>query len=255
MSAPEIRCVVCEAPSGRYSRPAGEGFRVFRCGECGLEYTHPLPTNEELATFYSDYRDVRADPRVVRRNSDGHLAYLASLGDAEQATILDYGCGEGWFVDAAGPSCWGIELYPRHPRVVSAIAALPWSQWDFITLWGVLEHLRDPVHTLRTLADALSPEGVIAITTVDAEGHIPYRLKPPEHLTYWTRDAVARAAAAADLEIAHYESYQMTQLGSVYLDRLLSRTPAQYRSRVFHDLPEFVRVPTNELRTALRRKR
>lgn len=114
----------------------------------------------------------------------------------------------------------------------------------------MLEHLNDPLGTLRMLVPMLNNGGRLVITTVDAEGIIPYYSKPVEHLTYWTRKSFQLLFEQCGLRAMHSEPYTMVQASDVYLDRLLSRTPEQYRpcfAATLDSLPDRVEVPTNEI--------
>lgn len=243
-------CPVCECSSGAYSVAVGS-YRVTKCQNCGLEYTTPSPTDEDLNRFYCEYVDIRADPQIVTINAKRNLELLKSYGLNEDSSLLDFGCGNGEFVDIAGDRCFGIELSRREgaARVFNDINALPVEFYDFITLWGVLEHLNDPVRSIKELTKKINPRGHIVITTVNAEGNIPYYYKPPEHLTYWTEKSIRYLFEKSNLEIKAVQPYEMCQLSEVYLDRLLSRTPEQYREAIASSLaklPRIITVPTNE---------
>lgn len=246
-------CPVCAAPAGSYRQALPEGGAIRFCPECGLRYTDPLPDPETLRRFYAGYRDPRAAPEVVAANAADHLRFLAGHGWSPATPTIDLGCGAGAFVAAAGPACHGVDPGARTAeRLHAGLRDLPARPWGCLTLWGVLEHLPDPVATLAPAVALLAPRSLVALTTVDAEGGIPFHYKPPEHLTYWTRDALARLARRLGLETLAVEPYAMLQQGAVYLDRLLARTPAELRTRIRGDLPGLVRVPTNELRAVFR---
>ncbi len=124
------------------------------------------------------------------------------------------------------------------------------NEFDFITLWGVLEHLHDPLSTIQTLQNLLTKTGKIAITTIDSEGIIPYYYKPIEHLSYWTLKSFEILFEKCNLELISHEPYVMFQRAEIYLDRLLSRTPNDYKqafSEALTRLPKYVEVPTNEV--------
>ena len=165
--------------------------------------------------------------------------------------MLDFGTGDASFVRLAGPNCYGVDFKDSGvARVYQRLSDLPVTSFDFISLWGVLEHLNNPVATIRELAPMLKPGGKMIITTVDAEGLIPYYYKPVEHLTYWTHKAFNILLEQCDLKLVEHRPYMMVQKSAIYLDRLLSRTPANYRSAfqaTLASLPEYVEVPTNEI--------
>ncbi len=249
-------CPVCNAPSSGYRRQINDIYSVLKCGNCGLEYTDPLPTREQLEIFYTNYQDIRADAKVVIMNAKKNLKHLsARYGLSNSSRILDFGCGVGLFVNIAGQNCVGVDpFYADGQRILADIQDLNESQFDFITLWGALEHLADPLNSINKLAMKLVNGGLIALTTIDAEGIIPYYYKPPEHLTYWTHAAFNLLASNCGLELIEYKPYKMLQLGSVYLDRLLSRTPQNYKKYFQLKLPEVVLVPTNEIFVVYKKK-
>jgi Methyltransferase domain len=250
-----VACYVCAHRAGRYRRRIDDRFSIYKCAQCGLEYTDPAPSDDELRAFYADYRDIRADPRVVAANARRHIELLEEHGWTPASPILDFGAGDGLFVEAAGPECFGVEWRPTDlSRIAESLDAFSDRLWDAITLWGVLEHLPVPHETIRDLVARLAPHGLIALTTVDAESIIPYYYRPPEHLSYWTRAAFDVLAEVHGLQIVVYEPYTMVQLSEVYVDRLLSRTPTDYRPQVRSELPLLIEVPTNEVRVLLRRR-
>lgn len=245
-----IVCPVCSISPGKYSLDIGS-FQISKCQNCGLEFTSPNPTNDELFKFYSDYNDIRAHNEIVRINAGRNLELLRSFGFNNESRLLDYGCGNGDFVEIAGSNACGIEFTEdKFKRIFRAIESTPYDQYDFITLWGVLEHLNDPVSTIRELTKHLHSGSIIALTTVDAESHIPYYYKPPEHLTYWTRKSLYQLLESNNFVVDFYNTYEMRQLSEIYLDRLLSRTPNEYKEIIATSvlqLPRIITIPTNEV--------
>jgi 2-polyprenyl-3-methyl-5-hydroxy-6-metoxy-1,4-benzoquinol methylase len=250
-------CYVCGNPAGSYRRRVNNDYSIIKCDKCGLEYTDPIPTETTLKAFYSQYKDIRADRKIVSLNAQEHLTMLVEkYGWTSESTVLDFGSGSGAFVELTGEKCYGVELqFSNNHRIKQALSELPADcSWDFITLWGVLEHLPQPKQTISNLVSLLHEGGVIALTTVDAEGVIPYYYKPPEHLSYWTRAAFDVLSKGCGLEIVEYEPYWMFQIGHIYVERLLSRTPEEYREPLLAgSLPPTVYVPTNESRVVMKK--
>lgn len=250
------QCPVCAEEGGRYAVDVGS-HQVVKCGACGLEYTLPIPTDQELSAFYAQYQDIRARQDVVMRNAARNLSTLGGLGCEEASEILDFGAGHGDFVRVAGARCQGVELgSPGAERVHGSLRAFRPQQFDFVTLWGVLEHLNHPLEILRELMPLLKPNGYLVLTTVDAEGLIPYYYKPVEHLTYWTKPSFQALFRQLGLEMCWHKPYRMEQAKEVYVDRLLSRTPEGYRAAfaaALPALPDYVEVPTNEVLVAARK--
>jgi len=246
----KISCPVCSTPCGVYSIPIKE-FKIYKCANCGLEHTYPIPSLAQLKDFYSTYNDIRAAPDVVKLNGERNLKLLGNYGYRNSKTLLDFGTGEADFVDIAGKNCFGIDFKSTSKaRVFSNLTDLPIKKHEFITLWGVLEHLANPLETLLELGEYIKSKGIIAITTVDAEGAIPYYYKPVEHLTYWTKSSFEYLFEQAGIKLIEYKPYNMLQRSEIYVDRLLSRTPSEYKSAFDEGisvLPKYIEVPTNEI--------
>jgi len=246
----QVSCPICTTLSGTYYIPIKE-FRIYKCASCGLEHTFPKPSLAQLQAFYSTYTDIRAASEVVILNAKRNLQLLEKFGYKESKILLDFGTGNADFIDIAGNNCFGVDFKSTSKaRVYSNLIDLPIKKYDFITLWGVLEHLASPMETLLELRDFLKPNGIIAITTVDAEGAIPYYYKPVEHLTYWTRHSFENLFDKAEIVLIEYKPYEMLQRSEIYVDRLLSRTPNEFKQAFDcskSSLPEYIEVPTNEV--------
>ena len=245
-----LSCPVCAAPCGKYFITIKE-FKIYKCSNCGLEHTYPIPSLLQLKAFYSTYTDIRAASDVVMLNAKRNLQLLGKFGYEESKFLLDFGTGDADFVEIAGKNCFGVDFKSASkPRVYANLSDLPIKNYDFITLWGVLEHLANPIETLQELSQFRKPNGIIAITTVDAEGTIPYYYKPVEHLTYWTQISFENLFEKVGIKLIEYKPYKMLQRSQIYVDRLLSRTPNEYKHAFDFgksSLPEYIEVPTNEV--------
>jgi 2-polyprenyl-3-methyl-5-hydroxy-6-metoxy-1,4-benzoquinol methylase len=166
------------------------------CSHCGLLFTNPMPTDDELAQYYSryyrlDYQGARDAPK------QRHLT--KRVGEAEARAIhikphltkpartLDFGCGTGEFVAnmlAAGHDSHGFEpgeTYGRYARenLGDRIRIQRWQEidypytFDLITCFHVLEHLKDPVVALQRMVSWLSPEGMIYVEVPNMGSSLP----------------------------------------------------------------------------------
>ena len=100
----------------------------------------------------------------------------------------------------------------------------------------------------KQLAACLKPGGHLVMTTVDIDRAIPFRYKPPEHLTYWSKEAVLVLFEKNGVSLTQYIDYFMVQDKFVYMDIILRTVPFAYKSNVkFDQVPDFVEIPTNEV--------
>ncbi len=209
-----------------------------------------MPTRADLDRFYRRYRDPRATDAVVEKNARRNLRRLIRHGLTRRSRLLDHGAGRGAFSRLGGVSWKSYDPYTLPGTSLPAGTGV----LDWVTLWGVLEHLTDPCRVVGRLAAKLAPGGHMALTTVTIESSIPYRHKPPEHVTYWTRPAAEVLLARSSLSLVDYRPYTMVQRAEVYLGAVLRTVPERLRGKIRHRLPEFVVVPTNEIWLVARKR-
>lgn len=166
-------------------------------------------------------------PRVVRNDAsfEAAAASRTSRSVADEAPrILDVGCGNGEFLARMRSLGWhgeGIDIDARALQVarvaglsvrLATLADLlregPTRRFDAIALDHVLEHLYDPVESLRSARQLLNPGGFLWIATpnLSALGHRAFRrawmpLDPPRHLVLFSPDALRSALRSAGLAV------------------------------------------------------
>lgn len=211
-------CPLCEGVAP--ARFTVRGFVVHRCAPCDLEFVWPTPSEEVVRAVYATgyftgagagYDDYFGRERsIARRKSQARLDALEALGHAG-GRLLDVGCAAGYFVDDARARGWdsfGVEPSPEArrglaervtPYVLSSLDEAR-GPFDVVTFWDVLEHLPDPLATLREARALLRPGGTLGVV-VPVLGSTNTRLaprtwdqyKPPEHLWFFSRSAMRAA--------------------------------------------------------------
>ncbi len=168
-------------------------FTVDKCKNCGLIAVHPPLSLGQIEKYYpSDYvsypiaiEDEKSwfrkfDRKVgVNKRCDAILKRVGS----KRGRILDIGCATGIFLNRMkqrGWDCYGVEpsdfaadyaqkrfsLDVFHGYLDDSL--FEDSFFDVITLWDVMEHTPDPLDTLRTISRILKPDGLLVITTPNA---------------------------------------------------------------------------------------
>jgi len=138
-------------------------------------------------------------------------------------TLLDVGCGTGEFLHEMQSHGWQVTGVETETRV-AAFARRKYGlevasgdletcefqpqQFDVITFWHVLEHLFDPLQTLKRVDGILKDDGVVLIAvpniaSMDAEFYKEnwVALDAPRHLAHFTPDSMSRLATAANFSI------------------------------------------------------
>lgn len=164
--------------------------------------------------------DSRAAPIPTTPNSD--------LKSHTPPRALELGCSHGVFLQQLrkfGWDCIGIEPAAEVARraveagfdvrvgsLESAISADPQtfapSSFDSVFAWMVIEHLHDPVATLRVAHELLNPGGTLSFSVPNfgcwerrAFGRFWYALQLPTHLQHFTSDSLSRLLDASGFEL------------------------------------------------------
>jgi SAM-dependent methyltransferase len=247
----ELACAT--APLARYDA-------VVRCLDCGLLYTSPRPSDEDLAAGYTAVADQeflgerRARELTYRRllKSLDRYATLHRVIDPVAGgrrkregglKLLDAGCAmgfflnqaraDGWDVEGIDPSRWAAGYARRefgltvHNAPLASVELQP-ASYDVITLWDVVEHLPHPVTDLAHLAKALKPGGLFALST-HSIGSLSARVLGPRypflmamHVTHFNRRTIGDLFERAGMRMFRMEP-QLRSLRVGYLIKKLGQ--------------------------------
>ncbi len=240
MTAPmsPFTCALCQAHQAELVVRETDGRTIVRCLNCGMRHVHPFPSDEALAAIYQTeaYFGMNSpDPSV------GYSAYavgqIVSTTDRERlrllarwhpppGRLLDVGCAFGSFLLAAHEAGWqplGLEISEPAARTAREKFglevfngtlqnfALPEESVDAVTLWEVIEHVREPIEELRRAARLLRPGGVMALSTPNAAS-LRARQEGPdwygyhvsrEHLLFFSPETLSRALQSAGFRVVH----------------------------------------------------
>ncbi len=176
-----MRCHICGGEDVCFIKKE-DAWDVVQCKTCSFVYVTPLPDEKFLYLHYQKYlpadknrieqwRTMMSD--VFRRSLD---AIEARYG-LNRGTLLDIGCGYGFFMELARQRGWrvyGVEPC-AHARAYAVSKSLEVDSrnlfaraykdemFDVITLFYVLEHLPEPLRYLNEINRTLKPGGLLLI--------------------------------------------------------------------------------------------
>ncbi|VFQ47298.1 class I SAM-dependent methyltransferase [Desulfoluna butyratoxydans] len=238
-----MKCPICKSshsvPSfnlwdDRYGYPGK--FKLRRCRICGHVFLESSFSPDQLARLYTDYYPrsaLDADeycPHIEKKKRDCWLngEYASAFRWVpKDVRILDIGCGFGeslGYHASRGCDVYGVEAdenirrvaekqgFRVHVGVFDPTIYEP-NFFDYITMDQVMEHMTDPIETLRRAARILKPKGQIIITVPNSQGwgarifsqrwinwHTPY------HQHFFSKESMGMTARKAGLEILKVKS-------------------------------------------------
>ena len=203
----------------------GHPLRTTICTRCGLVWSNPRPTEEEIRRYYSheyrlDYKG-RSTPslRHIARSARGALSRYRALAPflKKGDRILDAGAGGGEVVYTLrrfGFDAIGLEpdeRYARHAREALGVpvetgfiqdASFPEGSFDVVTMYHALEHVDNPLAILARLRSWTVDGGVllIEVPNVEAACIAPAHRFHFAHFYNFSRDALTSLGRRAGFE-------------------------------------------------------
>lgn len=237
-----MKCPVCKCQSkdigrrydDRYGYPGQ--FDLYTCPAC---YHCFLDVNQDDATLkrlYTDYyprSELSLESFSPLAKVSGFKSWLNGASSAsyswipENVRVLDIGCGFGQslgYHKTRGCDVYGVEADENIRRVadkfgfnvhVGLFDPMLYEPdfFDFVTLDQVIEHVTDPIETLKGIARVLKPGGMAILGAPNANGwgakffgrlwinwHAPY------HLQFFSAKSINIAAEEAGLNIVSYKT-------------------------------------------------
>jgi 2-polyprenyl-3-methyl-5-hydroxy-6-metoxy-1,4-benzoquinol methylase len=188
---PTTVCNLCDDPASIDNSPevervfsnvrqfCHESFTVWRCKNCGSLHSKEAV---HLPNYYSDYWMKRMKAGYFSNRIHGNrLRRLRARGLSPGHKILDYGCGEGQFIDSLKDHGFSnVSGYDPYSSEYATPDGLSQS-YDVVTAHDVIEHVDDPKQLMSQLSDLLVPGGLLIIGTPNA-AEIHLKPDPPTHL-------------------------------------------------------------------------
>ena len=154
------------------------------CDVCGYVHLVDVPDNDDVNKyyeedkFYATHSPVGWFDKEIRENEDGlwnsYYGFLSNLiirNTNAIPSILDIGCGCGWFVrywnrrycNAIGidPSKSARDIAREYGSIV--VDTIPDKKFDAVLLSLVLEHVPNPLESLIEVNDMLNDDGIVIV--------------------------------------------------------------------------------------------
>jgi 2-polyprenyl-3-methyl-5-hydroxy-6-metoxy-1,4-benzoquinol methylase len=222
-------CGVCDKNSTKLLYDINH-FKVVKCTNCGFVYVNPRIADEDLPRLYSSdyfrnkqfgYLDYESTAYLRKMNFERWYKDIKPFLQVEKGNVLDIGCASGYFLEILRNDGWNVQGIELDPSMISVLKEknIPTytkpidtfeseTKYDLITLFDVLEHIPDVHDTFKRLSRLLTPTGIIALITPDADsfqhklfGKHWFQIKPQEHIHYFSAITLQKAVAPYNLTL------------------------------------------------------
>lgn len=225
-------------------------FSVAECDRCGLVATQPVLSSDEVARYYpATYygkRNRRFNPVFEKLIPFFRRRRAASIERyVPRGRILDVGCGRGFLAAVMRDHGWdahGVEMSPtaaehaRHglgiPVFVGDLLDSPYlpGSFDVLVFWHVLEHVADPLATLRKAREILKPGGLLLVAVPNFESLQArfsrrhwFHLDVPRHYHHFRVPVLERILGETGFTIADVRHFNLEQNPYGWIQSFLNR--------------------------------
>ena len=224
-------CAVCNEVNFRQMF-IKKGFYYACCRSCGHIYVkNPLKETTILQLYqYSDadnvYIDVQENEVVSnyqKKQARKYISLLEMIG-VKYGNLLDIGCGGGNFLKSFKNSSFNLYGIEINKKVFAKLKDLLGEEniycdkienidfgilrFNVVVLWGVLEHLANPISVLCHARKCLEDDGymVACIPNIYSRafkilGTNTPALNPRSHLQMYTKNSFGKICERAGLEV------------------------------------------------------
>lgn len=237
-------------------------WQLVKCDGCGVISMMPMPTDEQLATYYAAYsKDDKLDlvQKVGSRYPRLRRTFHRLSGDVDPrdfvhvpagGRVLDYGCGHAGYLSDfhyRGVAISGAEIagyvvdacrsdgFDVHK--VDDFSHIPFGdgKFDIVYLMQVFEHLKDPHGFMKELARILKNGGMLYLAVPNScsiwrkvfGNNWVSGWFAPFHLFHYNRDTLAELAVQHGFDVA--ESWSSTPESWFRLNLKACLYPEEYQ--------------------------
>ncbi|CAN1530000.1 AdoMet_MTases domain containing protein [Mycobacteriaceae bacterium] len=241
---------------------------VLECGNCGALYLDPMPSDNDLTRYYSEYYSSPKSGELVITAGFGDTnprlrrVYHWLSGDVDPrdfvrvpagGKVLDFGSGGGTYLSyfhSRGIDIIGAEV--SEPMLTACLNAglkvsrvdsfdtVPFAdnEFDVVYLMQVFEHLRNPRQSMQELARILKPNGSLYVAVPNASSAWRKIFDrnwvsgwfAPFHLVHYTTDSLSQLAGESGLRVVNSWSRTPESWFRLNLKAALRRTDTRLES-------------------------
>lgn len=223
----------CSFFAGKSLEQPLPGGTLYRCRHCHLKFRYPMHDTATYDRLY-DNATVSTWPSAANRVDWNLVSNLVLEHLPKGGRVLDFGCYTGGLLARLPYTCerYGVEVNRAAAAVASnEVGTRIWStideipsdlRFDVVIATDVVEHMMNPSEIVDKLAALLANDGILIITTGDADNYLWNRFGAnwwycffPEHVTFLSKAWFDHLAQENGLSILRYQVFRYCRKAAV----------------------------------------
>jgi 2-polyprenyl-3-methyl-5-hydroxy-6-metoxy-1,4-benzoquinol methylase len=194
-----------------------------KCLSCNFIFSSRIPEAKVLEDHYNNYGNYNGLSDITFNRFDELLTTFSAYRKCNN--ILDFGCGEGFFLERAKMKGWntyGIEYGKEAIKIcqtkginmIDSNQPSLFEKFDVAYISEVIEHISYPLEILRQIHLYLRPGGILYITTPNFNSISRYYvgnkwniISYPEHLSYFTTKTLKKSLKLTNYKIEKIKTH------------------------------------------------
>jgi cyclopropane fatty-acyl-phospholipid synthase-like methyltransferase len=236
-------------------------MQIVRCEKCGFVWNMFQPTEKILEQFYKEsnamtsWSKIKQTTKEMLRQRDKYAGIYDYIQRNDISSILDVGCGNGYFLNHSGcQDIIGIEsnieatknckfvVYEAFKDFVKSKDSQ--RKFSLITMFGVLEHVKDPKGFIKAYKPFVKSKGSLAVIVPNVFSTVVQQLKEkcstfcPQHLWYYDINTLELLMKDCGLKLVEWHTVE-PEIQPIY--RLLSghepydKIKIDYKNKLFNE--------------------
>lgn len=230
-----------------------ENFNIDKCNSCGFQFTNPRPDQENIGKYYQSAEYISHHDEstnllskvynLVRNyTTQEKINLINRYTQNSNTTLLDIGCGAGFFLQQCKKNNWeirGTEPDPDARTVASRRTGTHISEsiesndiqnekFDIITMWHVLEHVHKLNETIDWLLNHLNNDGTLFIAVPNNASHDAQKFDNkwaaydvPRHLYHFTKETMQQLLEKHGFQVQEilpmwFDAFYVSMLSNQY---------------------------------------
>jgi len=190
----------------------GVDINLYECNECNLRFFEPLLTGtsnfyKKLQKYHWYYKEGGDDK--------SEFSYIQNIYLKDQSSVLEIGCGDGYFKNYVKGQYVGIDHYSQKSFVNKDTVESYLQrniQHDIVCAFQTIEHVSDPKSFVQSAVNCISPGGTLVISVPSEDSFLGsvenFSLNlPPHHVTRWSDRALKNITKYFEIDLIeiHHE--------------------------------------------------